>query len=226
MTAFRHEKEYIQLKGMLAEMATTATKMVAESIKSLVNRDQDLALSVIEIDERLDRLDVDIDEHCVKMLALFEPKAVDLRYIITATRIITDIERVGDHAVSICRDSIKLSEMPQLKPYIDIPKMADIATGMIHDALEAFFNSDTKMAFDVIKRDDMIDQLNDQVMRELLTYTMEDVSKLHTVLSLLNISRRLERIADHATNIAEMVYYMVEGKIIRHTVINVEEEEA
>ncbi len=226
MTAFRHEKEYIQLKGMLAEMATTATRMVAESIKSLVNRDQELALSVIEIDERLDRLDVDIDEHCVKMLALFEPKAVDLRYIITATRIITDIERVGDHAVSICRDSIKLSEQPQLKPYIDIPKMADIATGMIHDALEAFFNSDTKMAFDVIKRDDIIDQLHDQVMRELLTYTMEDVSKLHTVLSLLNISRRLERIADHATNIAEMVYYMVEGKIIRHTVINVEEEEA
>ncbi|MGE4265913.1 MAG: phosphate signaling complex protein PhoU [Deferribacterales bacterium] len=226
MTAFRHEKEYIQLKGMLAEMATTATKMVAESIKSLVNRDQELALSVIETDERLDRLDVDIDEHCVKMLALFEPKAVDLRYIITATRIITDIERVGDHAVSICRESIRLSEQTQLKPYIDIPKMADIATGMIHDALEAFFNSDTKTAFEVIKRDDMIDQLHDQVMRELLTYTMEDVSKLHTVLALLNISRRLERIADHATNIAEMVYYMVEGKIIRHTVIDIEEEEA
>ncbi len=225
MTAYRHDKEYIQLKGMLAEMATTATGMVTNSIKSLVDRNEALAMQVIHDDELMDKLDVDIDEHCIKMLALFEPKAIDLRYIITATRIITDIERVGDHCVSICRDSLKLMEHPQLKPYIDIPKMSAIATGMIHDSLEAFFNSDTKLAYDVIKRDDELDNLNEQVTRELLTYTMEDVTKLHTVLALMNISRRLERIADHATNIAEMVYYMVEGKIIRHSYVELEEED-
>lgn len=225
MTLIRHEKEYIQLKGMLAEMATTATRMVSESVKSLVSRDEAMALKVIDDDELMDKLDVDIDEHCIKMLALFEPKATDLRYIITAIRIISDIERVGDHCVSICRDSLKLLEHPQLKPYIDIPKMAEQATSMIHDALEAFFNSDTKLAYEVIKRDDVIDQLNEQVTRELLTYSMEDVSKLQVVLALMNISRRLERIADHATNVAEMVYYMVEGKIIRHSYIEMEEEE-
>jgi len=225
MTTFRHEKEYVQLKGMLAEMATLASSMVSDSIKALVERDTQLAESVIEKDTHLDQLDVDIDEHCIKMLALFEPKAVDLRYIITATRILIDLERVGDHCVSICRDIIKLNEIPQLKPYIDLPKMAENAISMINDSLQAFFDGDTKLAFDVIKRDDGIDQLNDQVVRELLTYSMENIKTLQTVLSLMNVSRRLERIADHATNVAEMVYYMVEGKIIRHTYIEEIEEE-
>jgi len=224
MTTFRHEKEYIQLKGMLAEMGTTASKMVSDSIRSLTDRDSAVAQDVIRRDELLDQMDVDIDEHCVRMLALFEPKAVDLRYIITATRIIIDLERVGDHCVSMCRDSIKLNQVPQLKPYIDIPKMAKSATDMINDSLEAYFNQDTKLAFDVIKRDDGIDEVYDQVTRELLTYSMEDVSTLQTVLALMNITRRLERIADHATNIAEVVYYMVEGKIIRHTYIEEEDE--
>lgn len=225
MTTFRHEKEYVQLKGMLAEMATMASSMISDSIKSLVDRDTDLANKVIEKDELLDQLDVDIDEHCIKMLALFEPKAVDLRFIITATRIIIDLERVGDHCVSIARESIKLSEQPQLKPYIDLPKMADSAIKMINDSLQAFFDGNTKLAYEVIKRDDSIDKLNDQVIRELLTYTMEDVKKLPVILSLMNISRRLERVADHATNIAEMVYFMVEGKIIRHTYIELIEED-
>lgn len=225
MTTFRHEKEYVQLKGMLAEMATLASSMVSDSIKSLVDRDSDLARKVIEKDEHLDQLDVDIDEHCIKMLALFEPKAVDLRYTITATRIIIDIERIGDHCVSMCRDILKINDEPQLKPYIDLPKMAENAIGMLNDSLKAFFDGDTKLAFDVIKRDNGIDQLNDQVIRELLTYSMEDIKTLHTVLSLMNLSRRIERVADHATNIAEMVYYMVEGKIIRHTYIEQVEEE-
>lgn len=225
MTTFRHEKEYVQLKGMLAEMATLSSGMVSDSISALVERDTELAEKVIDKDEHLDQLDVDIDEHCIRMLALFEPKAVDLRYIITASRIIIDLERVGDHCVSICRDVLRLNEQPQLKPYIDLPKMAENAIQMIKDSLQAFFDGNTKLAFDVIKRDDGIDQLNDQVVRELLTYSMEDIKTLHTVLALMNVSRRLERIADHATNIAEMVYYMVEGKIIRHTFIELEEED-
>jgi phosphate transport system protein len=226
MTVFRHEKEYVQLKGMLAEMATLASSMVSDSIKALVERDSDLARKVIDKDGHLDQLDVDIDEHCIRMLALFEPKAVDLRYIVTATRIIIDLERVGDHCVSMCRDILKLNDTAQLKPYIDLPKMAESSIAMINDSIQAFFDGDTKLAFDVIKRDTAIDQLNDQVIRELLTYSMEDIKTLHVVLSLMNLSRRLERVADHATNVAEMVYYMVEGKIIRHTYIEeIEEDE-
>jgi len=225
MTTFMHEKEYVQLKGMLAEMATLASSMVSDSIKALVERDSDLAEKVIEKDEVLDQLDVDIDEHCIRILALYEPKAVDLRYIITATRIIIDLERVGDHCVSICRDVLKLNTQPQLKPYIDLPKMAQDAIGMINDSLQAFFDGDTKLAFEVIKKDTEVDQLNDQVVRELLTYSMENIKTLQTVLALMNIARRIERVADHATNIAEMVYYMVEGKIIRHTYLEEIEEE-
>ncbi len=206
-------------------MATLASSMVSDSIKALVNRDTDLAEKVIDKDELLDQLDVDIDEHCIRMLALFEPKAVDLRYIITATRIIIDLERVGDHCVSMCRGIVKLNNEPQLKPYIDLPKMAEMSISMINDSLQAFFDGDTKLAFDVIKRDHAIDQLNDQVTRELLTYSMEDVKTLHVVLALMNVSRRLERVADHATNVAEVVYYMVEGKIIRHSYIEEIEEE-
>lgn len=225
MTTFRHEKEYVQLKGMLAEMATLASSMVSDSIEALTERDTELAEKIIEKDEVLDSLDVDIDEHCIRMLALFEPKAVDLRYIITASRIIIDLERVGDHCVSICRDVLKLNNYPQLKPYIDLPKMANDAIGMINDSLQAFFDGDTKLAYDVIKRDAAVHQLNDQVVRELLTYSMENIKTLQTVLALMNVSRRLERVADHATNVAEMVYYMVEGKIIRHTYIDEIEEE-
>ncbi|PLX71194.1 MAG: phosphate transport system regulatory protein PhoU [Denitrovibrio sp.] len=225
MTTFRHEKEYVQLKGMLAEMATLASSMVSDAIKSLVDRDTELAEKVIEKDELLDSMDVEIDEHCIRMLALYEPKAVDLRYIITATRIIIDLERVGDHCVSICREVLKLNAQPQLKPYIDLPKMAHDAIKMINESLQAFFDGDTKLAFDVIKRDSKIDELDDQVTRELLTYSTENAKTFHIVISLMNISRRLERIADHATNVAEMVYYMVEGKIIRHTYIDEIEEE-
>lgn len=225
MATYRHEKEYVQLKGMLAEMATLASSMVSDSIKALVDRDTELAEKVIDKDEHLDQLDVDIDEHCIRMLALYEPKAADLRYIITATRIIIDIERVGDHCVSICRDVVKLNSQPQLKPYIDLPKMANDAIGMINDSLQAFFDGDTKLAFEVIKKDIEVDQLHDQVLRELLTYSMENVKTLQTVIALMNIARRIERVADHATNVAEMVYYMVEGKIIRHTYLEEMEEE-
>jgi len=225
MTTFRHEKEYVQLKGMLAEMATLASSMLSDSIRALTERDAELAAKVVQKDDLLDQLDVDIDEHCIRMLALYEPKAVDLRYIITATRIIIDLERVGDHCVSISRDIIRLNEQPQLKPYIDIPKMAELAIKMINDSLQAFFDGDTKLAFEVIKKDVEVDQLNEQVTRELLTYSMENIKTLQIVLSLMNLSRRIERIADHATNISEMVYYMVEGKIIRHTYIETEEDD-
>jgi phosphate transport system protein len=209
-------KEYIEVKRKIAEMSELAREMVDSSIKALIDGDIALAEKIIEKDTIMDRLDVETDELCFKILALYEPKAIDLRYIITAFRILSDLERVGDHCTNICEEVILLSQMPRVKPYIDIPRMAEYAGGMIVDAVEAYFNRDTALARDVIARDDFVDDLNGQVIRELITYLAEDIKKTKAALSLIFISNNLERIADHATNIAELVHFMVSGKIVRH----------
>lgn len=208
--------EYLEVKTQIAAMSSLAREMVSDSIKALVENDTVLAEKVIKKDMKMDELDVKTDELCLKILALYEPKAIDLRYIITALRIISDLERVGDHCTNICEEVIEISQMPRVKPYIDIPRMADYSAQMIKDAVDAYFNRDIKLAMEVIKRDDFVDDLNGQVIRELLTYLAEDIRKTKAALSLIFISNNLERIADHATNIAELVYFMVTGKIARH----------
>jgi phosphate transport system protein len=208
--------EYLEVKTQIAAMSSLAREMVSDSIKALVESDVDLAEEVIKKDLKMDELDVKTDELCLKILALYEPKAIDLRYIITALRIISDLERVGDHCTNICEEVIEISQMPRVKPYIDIPRMADYSAQMIKDAVDAYFSRDIKLAMDVIKRDDFVDDLNGQVIRELITYLAEDIRKTKAALSLIFISNNLERIADHATNIAELVYFMVTGKIARH----------
>ncbi len=208
--------EYLEVKTKLAQMSELASNMVKDSIKALVAGDIDLAKEIIEKDAVMDRLDVETDELCLKILALYEPKAIDLRYIITAFRILSDLERVGDHCVNISEEVVVLSQMPRVKPYIDIPRMAEHARGMIKDAVNAYFNRDIALAKDVIGRDDFVDDLNAQVIRELITYLAEDIKMTKAALSLIFISNNLERIADHATNIAELVHFMVAGKIVRH----------
>ncbi len=208
--------EYLEVKTKIAQMSELAGDMVKDSIKALVAGDIDLAREIIERDVIMDRLDVETDEICLKILALYEPKAIDLRYIITAFRILSDLERVGDHCVNISEEVIVLSQMPRVKPYIDIPRMAEHAREMIRDAVTAYFNRDIDLAKDVIGRDDFVDDLNAQVIRELITYLAEDIKKTKAALSLIFISNNLERIADHATNIAELVHFMVAGKIVRH----------
>jgi len=211
------EMEYLELKKMLAKMSQLSTSMIDDSITSLVDRDSSLAEEVIKRDDEVDAYDTQIDEFCLKALALYEPKAVDLRFITTALRIIVDLERIGDHCVEISKEVIMLNQIPPIKPYIDLPKMAESASSMVKNAVTAYFNKDLKLAFSVIKKDDYIDNLHGQILRELITYLAEDIRKTKGAISLMFITRSLERIADHATNISELVYFMVTGKIIKHT---------
>ncbi|MCA1927013.1 MAG: phosphate signaling complex protein PhoU [Calditerrivibrio sp.] len=205
-----------EIKVLLAEMTDNVTDMISMCIRALVERENDTADKVIDMDEHVDELDNKIEELCLNGLALYEPKAIDLRYIITALRIITDLERVGDHCVDIAKEIIKLNQIPPIKPYIDLPKMADYSSEMVKDAINSFFSKNHKEALKIIRNDDYIDNLNNQILRELLTYIVEDFRKTKGCLSLIFISRSLERIADHATNIAEMVYFMSKGENIRH----------
>ncbi len=210
------EQEYIQLKTMLASMCQVTTSMIQDATKSLITRDSELAESVIDRDDKVDDLDTRIDEHCLKMLALYEPKAVDLRFVVTALRIIVDLERVGDHCTSIAKEVKKLNQSPPVKPYIDLPKMADAAVAMLQDAVTAYFNKDIESALEIIKRDDVIDRLDDKITQELLAYINSDRDNTRNVISLMFITRSIERIADYATNVAEMIYFMVTGEIIKH----------
>jgi phosphate transport system protein len=153
---------------------------------------------------------------CLRLLALRQPMAVDLRFITSAMKMVTDLERIGDQAVNIAERAVSLNQEPQLKPYIDIPRMAEIAQSMVKDVLDAFVNRDSKLARSVCERDDLVDGLNDQVFRELLTYMISDPKTTTRAVHLMIVSRCLERIADHATNIAEDVIFMVDALVIKH----------
>jgi len=203
-------RERVLKIGSLVELA------IRDSVKSLVERDSDLARNVIERDHRINALDVEIDEECIRLIALRQPKAGDLRFITTAMKITTDLERMGDLAEDIAERAIELNEEPQLKPYIDIPRMAEITEEMVRESLDAFVRGCSKMPYEVIKRDDEVDNLNVQVFNELLFYMIQDPNTVPRATRISYVSKYLERIADHATNIAETVIYMCEGKIIRH----------
>jgi len=210
------EKELSDLKGTVLRLGSIVEKSISDSIKSLVERDSKLAADVIDKDGQVNALDVEIDEEGIRLIALRQPRAGDLRLITTAMKITTDLERIGDLSVDISERALELNEEPQLKPYIDIPRMAEIAQGMVRDALDAFVKRDSALARDVLTRDDMVDNLNWQVFNELLFFMIQDPKTVSRAIKITYISKYLERIADHATNIAEMVVYLVEGKIIRH----------
>jgi phosphate transport system protein len=192
-------------------------EQIANSIKALVERDSDLGRRVIENDHRVNAMDVQIDEDCLRLIALHQPMAGDLRFLTTAMKISTELERMSDLAENISERSIELNEEPQLKPYIDIPRMAQEALRMVKESLDAFVNRNSELARSVCKADDVIDDLNHQIFRELLSFMIEDPQTTTRAIRISFISKYLERIADHATNIAELVVYLVEGKIIRHT---------
>lgn len=213
------ERELEDLKGKVLKLGSMVEKAISDSIKSLVERNSKLAADVIDKDPQVNALDVEIDEECIRLIALRQPRAGDLRLITTAMKNTTDLERIGDLAVDISERALELNEEPQLKPYIDIPRMAEIAKGMVKDALDAFVKRDSALARDVLTRDDMVDNLNYQVFNELLFFMIQDPRNVSRAVKLTYISKYLERIADHATNIAEMVVYLVEGKIIRHMAV-------
>ncbi len=210
------DDELRNLKAKVLKLSSMVEASIRRSVRSLVQRDSDLAREVIKNDHQINALEVEIDEECIRLIALRQPKAGDLRFITTVMKIVTDLERIGDLAEDISERAIELNEEPPLKPYIDIPRMAEIAEGMLRDSLESLIKKDTKLAMDVIKKDDEVDSLNLQVFNELLFFMIQDPTNVTRATRITYISKYLERIADHATNIAEMVIYMVEGKIIRH----------
>jgi phosphate transport system protein len=212
----QYEDELRGLRAGLLKMGGLAERQIAEAVDSLVNRNTGQARETIARDTEVNRMDTEMDERCIRLLALHQPAASDLRFITTGLKITTDLERIGDNAVNICERAIELNEEPQLKPYIDIPRMAEIAQSMVKDSLDAFMRDDTDLAEEVIERDDEVDLLNYQIYRELLSYMAEDPQTIPRATRILFVSKYLERIADHATNIAEMVVYMVKGRTIRH----------
>ena len=191
-------------------------KRINTAVQSLVKRDSDLAKKTLEGEDRINRMEIDIEDRCLKLLALRQPMAADLRFITSAMKIITDLERMGDQAVNIAERAMFLNQEPQLKPYIDIPQIAEITQSMVKDVLDAFVNRDSRLARSVCERDDMVDGLNDQVFRELLTYMMSDPKTITRAVHLVIVCRCLERIADHATNIAEDVIFMIDALVIKH----------
>jgi len=206
----RELKEKILFEGSLVE------KAVRNAIKALQSRDSELARRVIEDDDLINTKEVEIEEFCIKLLALRQPAAKDLRFITTAVKINYDLERMGDMAVNVCERVLDLNLEPQLKPYIDLPEMAEIAQMMVKESLEAFVREDVQLALKVTNDDEKVDQLTEQIFRELLTYMSEDLKAISRSTRLLFIAKYLERLADHAVSIAELVIFLVEGKIIRH----------
>ena len=212
----RQSEALTQLRRDLLEMASLVEAQIAESIQSLVERDEALARKVLEREARVNEREIQIEEEVVRFLALFHPEAEDLRTAIMMLKINNDLERVGDHAENIAYASLDLLQYPPVKPLIDIPRMARIAQGMLHDALDAFVERDATKAEDVLSRDDEVDALRDQVVRELITYIAARPQVVEPALKLIQVAKDLERVGDLATNVAEDVVYMVEGRIVKH----------
>jgi phosphate transport system protein len=210
------QEELDSLKARLLEMGGLAEERVRTAIDALVRRDPGLVVQVLEGDGPINQFHIEIDGRCVKLLALYQPMAVDLRSILSAVKINTDLERVGDLAINIAEAASRYLAHAPVKELVDIPRMAEIAHGMLRDALDAFVRRDTTLAQRVLDQDDALDALKTQVFRDLLAYMLDDTRTIEPSLDLILISRHLERIGDHATNIAEDVIYMVSAKDVRH----------
>ncbi|MGB9868053.1 MAG: phosphate signaling complex protein PhoU [Bacillota bacterium] len=205
-----HE-ELRALEGELLRMGAFVEQAVHAAVKSLATRDLDLARRVIAEDDIADKMQVDIENRCLELIALHQPMASDLRVIGTALKIVTDLERIADHAADVARATIRLGNEPLIKPLIDIPRMAETAQQMVKGALDSFVGRSPDMARRLREADDLVDHLYSQVFRELLVYMMEDPSTIRQATSLLMVAQHLERVADHATNIGEWVIYMITG---------------
>jgi phosphate transport system protein len=213
----RHlDMELKELREKILLMGGSVESQLEEALLALTERNSDVAIRVVENDLRVNTLDVEIDEACLRLLALQQPTAGDLRFITTAMKISTELERMSDLAENIAERAIELNKEPQLKPYIDIPRMAHWTIRMVKEALDAFVERDAALARKVCRDDDFVDDLTEQLFRELVSFMLEDPRTITRAIRLTFIGKYFERIADHATNVAELVVYMVEGKIIRH----------
>ncbi len=210
------DQELNALKENLLKMASLAEEAIAKSIKALVERDSNLAQKIIDQDSKINFLEIEINNQCLKLLALKQPMAVDLRFITSAMKIVSHLERIADQAVNISQRTLELLKQPLLKPLIDIPRMAELAQEMVRTSIDSLVNKDSLMAKKIGGRDNFVDDLNDQIFRELLTYMIEDPRTIKRAIELILVGRHLERIADLATNISEEVVFILNGKNIKH----------
>ena len=215
-TSKQYEQQLRLLKDKLLLIGYKAETSIADATRALVERRPSLAQRVVDEDDEVDRLELEIDDICFEILAREQPVASDLRFITTAMKIVADIERIGDNGVNIARGALEIMHEPELKPIIDIPVAAAAAKRILKESLDAFVNSDAALAKRVIQDDRYIDDVCEQMLRELLTYMFEDPSTVSRALRLMFVARNLERIGDHAANIAEMVIFLVEGQDVRH----------
>ncbi|MGC8977327.1 MAG: phosphate signaling complex protein PhoU [Candidatus Ratteibacteria bacterium] len=211
------EEKISILKKKIIDFCLLAEKMIEESILGLLNKNSESLKKVIEeYEKKANDFEIEIDELCIETIAKYEPKAKNLRTILMILKINNDLERIGDHAVNISESALFLIERPQVKPLIDIPRMAEKTIEMMRDSVDSFINEDTIKAKKVCEEDDIIDDLKEQIIRELITYMSSDTSTIERSLHLLRIAQNIERIADLSTNISEDVIFMVEGKVIKH----------
>jgi phosphate transport system protein len=216
MERHHFEREMQALKNRLLNMGAMVEERVHMAIQALMERNQGAAEAIVKGDVEVNELQIEIDDRCLKLLALQQPMASDLRLITSAMKINADLERIGDQAVNIAENAIKMLAAPPLKPLLDLTRMAEMAERMTRDSLDAFVRRDVTLAREVLAQDDEVDALKDTIFRVLLTYMMADPGTIERALSLILISRNLERIADHATNIAEDVIFLVEARDVRH----------
>ena len=212
----KYEEELALLNRKLLEMASLVESMIAKSIKALREGNMILAQEVISTDEQVNAMEIEIDNLCVKILALYQPEAKDLRTVTMIMKVNNDLERIGDHASSISRMALFLADYPPIKPLVDIPKMADKAMEMLRESLDAFIRRDAKLAVVVCRKDDEVDNYEPQIVRELITFIMSDPSMLNLALRYIYVARHIERVADLATNIAEDAYYIATGEVLKH----------
>jgi len=215
-TSSHYEMELQEIKDNLIYLGAMTENAIRVAMKSLTERDTDMAIKVITNDYEIDKMDKEIEEKCIKLLALRQPTAIDLRFITTSIKVTGHLERIGDMAVNIAEKVVQLNEEPKLKPYIDLPHMSSIVETMVTKSLDAMIKKDLQLAEEVRQIEQEVDDLNEQIFRELLTFMMEDSKSIHRALLIMHVSKNLERMADHAQGIADMVTYMITGESVRH----------
>ena len=217
----RHfEKDLEEVKERLLWMGSLAERAVHQSVQAVLDSEKELAERVIEEENAINEMQIEMDERVMKLLALQQPAAGDLRFILAVARINNDLERIGDQAVNIAQAALRVLRHPRVKPYVDLPRMSELAEEMVRDSLNAVVRKDVELARSVLTRDDLVDGLRNQIFRELLTYMMENSAVVFPAFELILVAKNLERIADHATNIAEDVIYMVAGRDVRHPAVD------
>jgi len=217
----RHfEHDLGELKERLLWMGSLAERAVHQSVQALLEADEPLAEQVVKEENAINEMQIEVDDRAVRLLALHQLMAADLRFVLAVSRINADLERIGDQAVNIAQSAQRIVRHPRVKPYVDLPRLGELAEGMVRDSLNAVVRQDVELAKSVLARDDQVDTLRDQIFRELLTYMMENSSVVFPAFELILVAKNLERIGDHATNIAEDVIYIVVGRDVRHPALD------